>query len=147
MSRNPRFWTANQDSPGITAWRGYAFEQICLLHAQCIKKAIGVSAVSTEMSSWHSRKVSPGAQVDLVIDRRDGIINLCESKYSVGTYAITADYEKKLRNKLSVFAAETQTKKAVHLTMVTTYGVEKNKYSGLVSAEVTLDDLFADTST
>lgn len=82
-----------------------------------------------------------------MIDRRDGIINLCESKYSVGTYAITADYEKKLRNKLSVFAAETQTKKAVHLTMVTTYGVEKNKYSGLVSAEVTLDDLFADTST
>jgi len=140
--RNPHYWTSNQDSASLAAWRGYAFERLCLLHAESIKKAIGVSAVSTEMSSWRSRKSSPGAQIDLVIDRRDGIVNLCEAKFSVGKFAITADYEKKLRNKLAVFAKETRSKKALHLTMVTTYGLERNKYAGLVASEVTLDDLF-----
>lgn len=141
--RNPKFWESNQGGPPIVAWRGYAFEQICLLHAENIKKAIGVSAISTETSSWRSRKSSPGAQIDLVIDRSDGIINLCEEKYSVGPYAITADYEKKLRNKIAVFANETHTRKAIHLTMVTTYGIVQGKYSGLVVNEATLDDLFA----
>jgi hypothetical protein len=141
--KNPRFWTRNQDDPALSAWRGYAFERICLLHAEQIKKAIGVASISTETSSWRSRVSSPGAQIDLLIDRKDGVINLCEDKYSHGVFTVTADYEKRLRNKLSVFEAETGTKKAVHLTMVTTYGVKQNRHVGLIQSEATLDDLFA----
>ena len=94
------------------------------------------------MSSWRSRISSPGAQIDLLFDRKDGIINLCEVKYSKAEYIISAKEEINLRNKIAVFEKETQTKKAVHLTMMTTYGVTSNKHSGIIHSEVTLDSLF-----
>ena len=99
-------------------------------------------AISTAMSSWRSRHSTPGAQIDMLIDRKDGIINLCEMKHSKAEYVISAREEAQLRNRIAVFEAETRTKKAVHLTMVTTYGVAKNSHAGLVQSEVTLDDLF-----
>ena len=80
--------------------------------------------------------------MDLLIDRKDGIINLCEIKYSKSTYTISAKEEVLLRNKISAFESGSRTKKAVHLTMVTTYGVAKNSHSGHVQAEVVPDDLF-----
>ncbi|MDR1015035.1 MAG: AAA family ATPase [Coriobacteriales bacterium] len=140
--KNPRYWSSNLDNPSLNAWRGYAFEQVCLSHTEQIKEALGVAAISTEISSWRSSKSVPGAQIDLLIDRRDGIINLCESKYSKGPFAVDAAYESNLLNKLSAFRSESRTKKAVHLTMVTTYGVTKGRHSGIVQAEVTMDDLF-----
>jgi len=140
--RNQRFWTNNLESPSLSAWKGFAFERVCLAHSQQIKQALGIAAISTAISSWRSRKTSPGAQVDLLLDRKDGIINLCEIKYSKAEYAISAKEEASLRNKIAVFEAETSTKKAVHLTMVTTYGIAKNSHSGIVQSEVTLDALF-----
>jgi hypothetical protein len=140
--KNPRYWSSNLDNPSLNAWRGYAFEQVCLSHTEQIKDALGVAAISTEMSSWRSLKVVPGAQVDLLIDRRDGIINLCEAKYSKGIFTIDAAYESNLLNKLAAFKSESKTKKAVHLTMITTYGVAKGKHSGVIQTEVTMDDLF-----
>ena len=140
--KNPRFWTNNLESPSLTAWKGYAFEQVCLLHSEQIKQALGLMAISTEISSWRSKRSSPGAQIDLLIDRKDGIINLCEIKYSKSEYRISAKDEAQLRNKIAVFEAETRTRKAVHLTMVTTYGVAANSHSGHVHSEVILDDLF-----
>ena len=140
--KNQRFWTDNVESPSLSAWKGYAFEQICLSHSDQIKQALGIAAISTEMSSWRSKRSSPGTQIDLLIDRKDGIINLCEIKYSKAEYAITAKEEQQLRNKSVVFQTETRTKKAVHITMVTTYGVTQNSHSGIIQSEVTLDDLF-----
>jgi len=140
--RNPRFWTSNLESPSLSAWKGYAFERVCLSHCEQIKQALGIAAISTETSSWHSRKTSPGAQIDLLFDRKDGIINLCEIKYSKAEYVISAKEENNLRNKLSVFEAETRTKKAVHLTMVTTYGIINNNHSDIVNSEVLLDALY-----
>ena len=140
--RNPRYWTSNLENPSLSAWKGYAFERICLSHAEQIKQSLGITAISTETSSWRSRNSSPGAQVDLLFDRKDGIINLCEIKYSKAEYAISAKEEANLRNKIAAFETETRTKKAVHLTMLTTYGVVNNSYSGLVNSEVTLDALF-----
>jgi len=140
--KTPRFWTSNLESPSLAAWKGYAFEQVCLSHSGQIKQALGISAISTEISSWRSRQSSPGAQIDLLINRKDDIINLCEIKYSKAEYSITAKEEEQLRNKAAVFEAETRTKKAVHITMITTYGVTKNSHAGLVQAEVTLGDLF-----
>ena len=142
--KNPRFWTSNLESPSLSAWKGYAFEQVCLSHYEQIKRALGISAISTEMSSWRSRQSSPGAQIDLLFDRKDDVINICEMKYSKAEYSISAKEEAGLRNKIAVFEAETRTKKAVHLTMVTTYGVAMNRHSGVYHSEVTLDELFAD---
>ena len=70
------------------------------------------------------------------------MVNICEMKYSLSEFSIDADYERNLRNKKSVFIEATKTRKAVHLTMVTTYGVRQNAYSGIVQSEITLDDLF-----
>jgi hypothetical protein len=140
--RNQRFWTSNLDNPSLSAWKGYAFERVCLSHYEQIKQTLGIASISTEMSSWRSRKSSPGAQIDLLFDRKDDIINLCEMKYSKAEYVINAKEEVSLRNKIAVFEAETRTKKAVHQTMVTTYGIVENKHSGIVHSEVTLDDLF-----
>jgi predicted AAA+ superfamily ATPase len=140
-TRNPRFWTDNMESPTLTAWKGFAYERLCLTHSEKIKQALGIASISTEISSWRSSKNSPGAQIDLIIDRKDGIINLCEMKFSKDKYSITALEEEKLRRRIAVFQAETQTKKAIHLTMVTTYGITSNRYSGIIQSQVTLDDL------
>ena len=140
--KDQRFWTGNLDNPSLSAWKGYAFEQVCLSHSEQIKQALGIASISAEISSWRSRLSSPGAQIDLLFDRKDGIINLCEIKYSKAEYLITGKEETGLRNKIAVFEAETGTKKAVHLTMVTTYGIISNSHSGIVNSEVTLDDLF-----
>ena len=141
--RNPRYWTSNLDSPSQSTWKGYAFEQVCLHHAEQIKQALGIMVISTEISSWRSRQSAPGAQIDLLIDRKDGIINLCEMKYSKSIYTINAKEETQLRNRISAFETESRTKKAVHLTMVTTYGIAKNSHAGYVQSEVVLDDLFS----
>jgi hypothetical protein len=84
-----------------------------------------------------------GAQIDLLIDRNDQVVNICEMKYSLSEYAIDATYERDLRRKKTVFVDDTNTRKAVHITMVTTYGLRQNTHSGVIQSEVTLDDLFA----
>ena len=141
--KNPRFWTSNLESPSLAAWKGFAFERVCLCHSEQIKQALGLAAVSAEVSSWRSKRSSPGAQIDLLIDRKDGIINLCEMKYSKSEYRISSQDELQLRGKIAAFEAEVRTGKAVHLTMVTTFGIAKNTHSGSIQSEVTLDDLFA----
>ena len=82
-------------------------------------------------------------QIDLIINRNDNVINICEMKFSRKEFIITKDYDKNLRNKVWTFAEETHTKKAVHAIMISTYGVKRNEYSGNIQSEVTLEDLFA----
>ncbi|MDR0854257.1 MAG: AAA family ATPase [Clostridiales Family XIII bacterium] len=136
------FWVTNLQSGQMNAWSGYAFEQVCLCHIHQIKKALGISGISSSVYSWRSKVANPGAQVDLVIDRRDGVINLCEMKYSNKEYTITKKYDGELRNKQSAFYSETKTRKTLHNTFVTTYGLNHNEYWGSIQSEVTMDDLF-----
>ena len=119
-----------------------AFERVCLWHERQIKDALRIGGVRTNTASWRSEKRSGGAQADLVIDRKDGVINLCEMKFTSAPFAIGPKYEDELRNKISLFKEETETKSSVHLTMVTVDGVRRNEHSGIVQSEVTLDDLF-----
>jgi len=135
-------WEKMIDDPKQRAWSGYAFEQVCLAHTQQIKKALGISGISTEESSWRSTKSKDGAQIDLLIDRRDGVINLCEMKFSTGPFTITKKYDTELRNKLTSFRTETRTKKALFLTMITTYGLQENTYSLNVQNDLKMDVLF-----
>ena len=144
-NNDEHFWSASIDSAMHRAWSGLAFERLCMAHTQQIKVALGISGVLSNVYSWRKEadETSDGAQIDLLIDRNDQVINLCEMKYSLSEYAIDAEYEQKLRNKKSAFIDATNTRKAVHLTMVTTFGIKANAHSGIVQNEVKLDDLLA----
>ena len=135
-------WLKMIDSPKHRAWSGYAFEQVCLAHIPEIKKALGISGIETNTSSWRSSQSKDGAQIDLVIDRRDGVINVCEMKFSMEQFIIDKKYEGELRNKIGAFKAETQTKKSVFTTMITTYGLQNNPYSGNIQNDLNMNVLF-----
>jgi hypothetical protein len=134
-------WVSRIDNPSWRAWSGYAYENICFMHIDEIKVALGISGVYSEISSWQSREGK--AQIDLLIDRRDHVISICEGKYSMNTYPITKSYRSELENKISAFRSDTQTRKTIFLVMITTFGLEENKYSvGFVHNSVKMDDLF-----
>ena len=137
------FWLHYILTPAHSAWSGYAFELVCLLHIPQLKQGLGISGVLTEASSWRSKETSPGAQIDLVLDRSDAVINLCEMKFASDTYVIDKEYSGKLRRKKSAFLLETGTRKAAHTTLVTTYGLKQNEYSAEVLFQLTMDDLFS----
>ena len=118
------------DVPEFTAWSGYAFEQVCLQHTPQLKQALNIGGVVTRSSAWLGDDGTRKAQIDLVIDRRDGVINLCEMKFSTSTFTITKAYATELREKIRLFKELTKTRKAVYLTMVTTYGLTRNNQIG-----------------
>ena len=127
------------------SWAGYAFENICLLHIDNIKRALGISGIVSENISWKHKGDSnvQGAQIDLLIDRADNVINLCEVKFSESVYTITKSYASLLRQKRNIFNQVTQTRKACFTVMVTTFGCAINDhYLGEVQSQVTADDLF-----
>lgn len=135
-------WTHLSSTPQVSSWQGFSFELLCLLHLDEIKKALGIDRILNDASAWRSRQPEQNTQIDLVIERADHNINLCEMKFSSGMYAIDKGYEQKLRERMSIFLAETMTRCSTRITMVTTYGVLQNKHSGIVNDEVLLDDLF-----
>jgi uncharacterized protein len=136
-------WLNSIDSPQHRAWSGYAFEQVCLYHLSQIKQALGIAGVQTSTSSWRSRDSEQGAQIDLVIERRDQVVNLCEMKFSINPYEVDKQYATELRNKIGVFKSETKTRKSVFMTLITTFGVKKNSHSiGLVQNEIEMEALF-----
>ncbi|TAD81735.1 MAG: ATP-binding protein [Bacteroidetes bacterium] len=133
-----KYWLQMGDNPTYRAWSGYAFEMVCLHHAHQIKDALGIAGVQTNIGAWRTAD----AQVDLVIDRRDHVINLCEMKYAMHTFTINSAYAQELRQKMERFATATNTRKAVVLTMITTYGLAPNTHAALVQKTLTMDALF-----
>lgn len=141
--RGENVWINLLDNPLHRAWQGFTFEQICLCHTSQIKKALGISGIQSSDGSWKGNFGENAAQIDLLIDRRDQVINICEVKFSLSKFVIDKDYSEKLREKIAIFKDATRTKKSVFLTMITSYGVEKNKYSAaLIQNEVMMDNLF-----
>ena len=140
--QDEQFWTNSLNTSQHNTWAGLSFEIICLLHTRQIKKKLEILGVRSTEYAWLSRKSAPAVQIDLLIDRADNIVNLCEIKYANMPYAITKAYEEKLREKIEAFRQELTPRKAIHLLMLTTFGVQQNPYSGIVQNEVTLDDLF-----
>ena len=136
------FWSMATDLPERRAWEGLAFERVCFMHGREIKEALRIGGVITELCSWRSEKKKGGAQIDMLLARRDGVINLCEMKFSTGQFVIKPGYAASLANKIAVFKEETGTESAVHLTLVTMNGVKRNENSSIVQSEVTADDLF-----
>ena len=109
-------WKPYVGSPGYYSWRGNAFEILCLNHLHQIKEALETAGVESAEYAWRSKKTQPGVQIDLLIDRRDDVIGICEMKYSDGEYVIDTEYEKQLMNKRRVFREETGTKKRFSLS-------------------------------
>lgn len=139
-------WLQLSQSQAWKAWAGYAFENICLKHVSQIKRALGIQGVYAEVSSFYFRgdDERPGMQVDLLIDRKDQVVNLCELKFYEGPFTLTKDYAQELRERLAGFRERTRTRKQVMLTMVTAFGLRHNEHSiGLVQAEVEMEALFA----
>ena len=139
------FWSLSQSSQSVVVWKGLAFERVGLLHLRQIKEALGISGVLTSAYAWRHEADDTypwGVQIDLLLERADHVVNVCEFKYSKDEFAISAEYEKTLNRKCETFRAVTGTKDAIHLTLVTTEGVARNSHSGVVQSEVKLDDLF-----
>ena len=148
--QDEHYWT-NLPEGMKNAWSGYAFEQVCLHHIPQIKNKLGISGVFSNVFSWNSGPFTDddgtkwnGGQIDLLIDRRDDVINICEIKYSSEQYVITKDYEHHMMDRISLFRHCTHTRKSLLNTFITTYGVKKNIHSTSIQKEVTMDDLFKD---
>ncbi len=144
--KDEHYWSNSGENASIKNWEGLTFEQVCKDHIPQIKHKLGISGVLTECSSWAVKasgdKVISGAQIDLLIDRKDMVVCLCEIKFSIKEFEITKDYDLKLRDKIGTFSEVTKCRKTIQLIMITTYGVKKNMYSGVINNQVILDDLF-----
>lgn len=137
------FWTGNYRDPGLNTWRGLAFEKLCLWHVRQIKEALGIAGVSTRVCSWRGADDDGNkAQIDLLIDRKDDVVNICEMKYASGEFSVTKKYAQDIENKIEIFLGATKTRKTPVLTFVTTSGIKHNQYSDIIQKEVTLPQLF-----
>jgi AAA+ ATPase superfamily predicted ATPase len=138
-------WASISRETTWKSWSGNAFESVCLKHIDAIKKALGIEGVKTEISSWRYHPISgeKGAQIDLVIDRQDHCINICEMKFSINEFSIEKSYSTELEHKINAFRDQTKTRKTLFLTMVTTFGVKQNaNYTRIVQSEIKMDALF-----
>lgn len=136
------FWTRNVNTPEIMAWYGLAFERICMSHIQQIKSALGIASVSTEFYTWKTNHVENGAQIDIIIDRADNTINLCEVKYSEDLYSLDKEEYLKIQKRISTFKSITGTRSSIIPTMITTFGMRDGMYSDQIIAKINMDALF-----
>lgn len=140
-------WIRQSQTPSYISWCGFAFEAVCLKHTQQIKKALDIAGVLTDESSWRYQpskdQAQRGAQIDLLLDRQDRCINICEMKFARDVFVIDKKYATELDNKVNAFREQTQTRKTLFLTFITSYGVKHNEhYTGRVHAEVKMESLF-----
>lgn len=148
MKNNPirrgRNWANIIQTQSWVSWSGLAFERLCFAHISQIKRALKLEAIECLISPWAKADRIAGAQIDMLIDRADRIVNVCEIKFANADFIIDKNYSKKLRNKISLFSKmEVNKRKNIFLTMITTFGVTDNEYfKELVQSEIILEDLF-----
>ena len=140
------FWQLQTGNPTINAWSGVAFERVCLEHIAQIKYALGISGVHTDVNAWQC-KADPekgllGSQIDLLVVRKDQVINVCEMKYSESEYVVNAAFDKAMKRKISDFRLATGTKHAMYPTLITTYGIAETPYAEELQAVITGENLF-----
>ena len=146
-SRSETYWRDNENLPSLSTWRGRAFENLCLLHLKQIKRALGIEGVACDASAWTMRGTEDesGMQIDLILDRNDRVVNLCEMKFVNTSFSVDAQYEQVLRHRLNWMSTHVGKRKNVQMTLVTTYGLTYGMHSGVFQSTVTMDDLFSTT--
>lgn len=140
------FWSHNMSSPQYVAWTGLAFERVCFEHVPQIKDGLKIGGVLSNVYSWRVRKYHTderGAQIDMLIDRNDQVITLCEMKFSRGKFTIDTEYDEILVNKIERFRKETKTHKAIQVAIITPIGITANEYSDDIQNILTFTDLFS----
>jgi uncharacterized protein len=145
--KGKNIWMELSQTQEYTSWSGYAFESLCLKHIPQIKKALGISGVYAETSSFYQKGTAQnsGVQIDLLIDRKDNVINVFELKFYSGLMTLSKSYSDELRDKITIFKETTQTHKQVFLNLLTTFGLKQNEHSlGLIDKALTMDALFVD---
>lgn len=138
------FWQMNEKSPSAVSWMGYAFEDLCFNHIRQIKRALGIEGVITQESSWSiaSDVSRSGAQIDMVINRDDRFVSLCEMKFTRGEFEITSAYNIKLLDRVAKVQEILENKKSIQSVLITTYGLKRNAYATRFDTVLTLEDLF-----
>lgn len=137
-------WQQLASGQSYKIWAGYAFESLCHKHIDAIKKAIGIAAVYTEISSLNiaANGKEGGFQIDLIIDRKDDSINLCEIKFHATAFTIDKNYYQQLLHKRERFITHTKTKKQVFITFITNQGLVMNEYANeIVDVAINLEEL------
>ena len=141
---DPNFWMNSVGGARLANWEGQSFERVCVLHIDQIKRALGISGVGCEVYSWRKRadsKREKGAQIDLVLERQDGNVNLCEMKFYRTPYEITAEEEAKLLNRREAFRADTGTTANCRITVIAAEGIKPGVHASVAQNILTLDDL------
>lgn len=145
-TQDEHFWTNHQNTTQINSWRGLAFERVCLLHINQIKKKLGISGIVSENYSLvckaDSDKGICGSQIDLIISRKDQVINLCEMKYYNTDYTVDKNESERIRRRINDLLIVSKTKYAIQPVLITSYGLVDNMYSDIFLNVVTLEDLF-----
>ena len=137
-----QYWSHHINTPEVNSWMGLTYERICMAHIEQIKRALRIDAISTLAYSWRSKTTTPAAQIDIVIERADKIVNICEVKYSHSAYELTKDEYDRIQRRRDTFIQETGLRHTPWITMITTEGVARGKYSDMLQSQVLLDDLF-----
>jgi len=136
-------WLKMQGKSSYKIWAGFGFETICIKHILQIKEGLKISGVYSTHGSWIEKAKKNNAQIDLVIDRDDNVINLCEMKFHTTAYRIDKRYANEIANKVNAFSESTKTKKSLFVAFITTFGLIENQYSRQhVQNELTIDHLF-----
>jgi len=136
-------WITLQGQQSFKTWSGFSFETICIKHVDQIKVGLKIAGINSSHGSWLEKNKTKGAQLDLLIDRSDKVINVCEMKFYNTAYTINKSYANEIANKTNTFLESTKTRKSLFVTFITTYGLKPNKYSlQLVQNELTLENLF-----
>ena len=141
---NKSYWQDNQFTPKVNTWRGLAFEDVCFVHQEEIRSALGIRGVQAEVYPWRTggEGKTDGAQIDMLIDRADRVMNVCEIKFSRSEFEIDKDYEADLRRKVDAVLEHVKSRRTPIMTLITTYGLKHNMYSGRIQKVVVMDDLF-----
>lgn len=139
-SEKENLWSEDSSSQKISSWRGYAFENVCFNHIDQIKFALGILGVSTTTSAFYNKE--DGYQIDLMIVRKDNIINLCEIKFYSEEFKVTKEYSLKINRRTNLLKEKINKKYTIMNTLISTYGVFKNEYYFSFANSITLEDLY-----
>ncbi len=136
-------WMKLAGQQSYKIWSGFSFETICIKHISQIKEGLKISGINSNSGSWIEKKSLNNAQIDLLIDRDDNVINLCEMKFYNSEFTIDKKYALEIAKKVDAFVLSTKTRKSIFVTFLTTYGIKKNEYSKrIVQNELTMNHLF-----
>ena len=145
IHHDKNYWSNTLESSTHRAWCGMAFERVCMLHVEQIKAALGIAGVASVAYAWSAPATNDGrrgVQVDIIIDRNDNVITLCECKFSKPEYSLTLEDDMSIANKVERVAQVSAKHKSIHVTLITTFGIANNAYFNSIQRVITAEDLF-----